>query len=102
MEKIAGLPQRPVQSQLENSRTGEVKKKTASPEIQNAAKGFEELFVRNLIDEMRKTVQESEEPQYAEKVYRGMLDDQYAHIWAENGGIGLRKMIEEYLSRNQK
>jgi Rod binding domain-containing protein len=71
------------------------------PKMVEAAKGFEQQFVRQMISEMRKTVPESEfmPDSMASRVFKDQLDDHYAETWTDQGGIGLADMIYEQLAQ---
>ena len=74
-------------------------KETRDEKMLEAAKGFENQFVRQMITEMRKTVPKSElvDETMADDIYRDQLDNQYANMWVNNGGIGLADMIYQQL-----
>jgi flagellar protein FlgJ len=81
---------------------GRVQSKAAHErELQRAAQGMEKIFLHRLIRQMRKTVPKSEmDNNQAHKIYQGMLDEEYAKIWSERGGIGLSDIIVQQLGRN--
>lgn len=60
-----------------------------------AAEGMEAQFLKEMLRNMRKTVQESPEMENSQgyKVFRGMLDDHYAETAARTQGIGLAEII---------
>jgi peptidoglycan hydrolase FlgJ len=60
-----------------------------------AAEGMEANFLKEMLRNMRKTVQESPEMQNNRgyQIFRGMLDDQYAETAAKTQGIGLAEII---------
>lgn len=60
-----------------------------------AAEGMEANFLKEMLKNMRKTVQESPEMQNNRgyQIFRGMLDDQYAETAARTQGIGLAELI---------
>lgn len=60
-----------------------------------AAEGMEAQFLKEMMRNMRKTVQESPEMENSQgyKVFRGMLDDHYAEQAARTQGIGLAEVI---------
>lgn len=60
-----------------------------------AAEGVEANFLKEMLRNMRKTVQESPEMQNNRgyQIFRGMLDDQYAETAAKTQGIGLAELI---------
>jgi peptidoglycan hydrolase FlgJ len=56
---------------------------------------MEAHFLKEMLKNMRKTVQESPEMQANKgyQVFRGMLDEQYAETAARTQGIGLAELI---------
>jgi peptidoglycan hydrolase FlgJ len=64
-------------------------------QLKNACDQFESLLLDFMIREMRATVPDSQLfPQsMAEKIFTGMLDQQYAGEMAEHGGLGISRMI---------
>jgi peptidoglycan hydrolase FlgJ len=70
-------------------------------ELMNAAKGFEAIFINQMVNAMRQTVNKGgiiPESQ-AEKVYQSMLDAEYAQKLADTEQIGLSHMIYDHLLR---
>ncbi len=69
-----------------------------------AAREFESFVLYYLIKTMRETVRESDllGNRKAEHTYRSMLDEQIANQLAESGGLGLGKMIESQLERQDE
>jgi flagellar protein FlgJ len=62
-----------------------------------AVRGFEEMFLNEMMKSMRKTVPESEEGGQAKALWRERFDAEIAHQVAESGGIGLAKLLEPRL-----
>ncbi|MEW6056013.1 MAG: rod-binding protein [Bdellovibrionota bacterium] len=60
-----------------------------------AARGLEGLLVDHLIQEMRKSVPENEfmPASHGEKVFRQMLDSEYARLMSEAGVLGIADLI---------
>lgn len=85
--------------QLGKMKTPRVEQKSEHDQkITAVAQGMERIFLKHLIEKMRDTVPKGGMDQsQAQKVYANMLDDEYAKMWAEGGGIGLSKMIEKQL-----
>jgi flagellar protein FlgJ len=69
-------------------------------ELEQASRQFEALLLNFMIREMRATVPESSlfPPSMAQEMFTSMLDEQYADSMAENGGIGLRRLLIEQLN----
>lgn len=67
--------------------------------MKRVSKQFESLLVNQMIGEMRKTVGSGgliPESQ-AERVFRGMLDQEYSQRISDTGELGLSKMIYDHL-----
>ena len=79
---------------IQNIQTDDV-----DPKLLDAARGMEANFIHMLLKNMRKTVQESDETKnnHGLQIFRGMLDEQYANIGANTGGIGLADLIVRQL-----
>jgi len=58
-----------------------------------AIRGFEEMFVAQLLKSMRRTVPEVEESR-AKTLWREQFDAEIAKRIAESGGIGLAPLLE--------
>lgn len=68
-----------------------------------AAESMEANFLKEMLKNMRKTVQES--PEMANnrgyQIFRGMLDEQYAETAAKSQGIGLAELIVKHVMEMQ-
>lgn len=71
----------------------------AEKQLKDVASLYEKQFLREMVKQMRATVNESEfmPSGFAEKYYREQLDQQYVEQWGEKGGIGLGKLIYDQL-----
>ncbi|RZA03992.1 MAG: hypothetical protein EOP11_15780 [Proteobacteria bacterium] len=69
-----------------------------------AAQGMESQFMREMLRNMRKTVQESPEMQNNRgfQIFRGMLDDHYAEQAVKTQGIGLAEIIVNQVLDSQR
>lgn len=70
-------------------------------ELMTAAKGFEAVFINQMVNAMRQSVQKSgfiPESQ-GERIYNAMLDQEYSQKLADSEQIGLSHMIYEHLLR---
>jgi flagellar protein FlgJ len=69
-----------------------------------AAEGMEANFMKEMLRNMRKTVQE--DPDMAKnqgyQIFRGMLDDHYAEMATKTQGIGLAELIVKQVLEMQK
>lgn len=68
--------------------------------IKKAAREFESLFVGMMLKSMRETVGKDTLTGggHGEEVYRALLDQEYAKAVAENGSLGLARIIEKQLA----
>ena len=64
-----------------------------------AAKGIEANFMKEMMRNMRKTVDENESDKNNKglQIFRGMLDDEYAETATRTQGIGLAEIIVKQL-----
>lgn len=61
---------------------------------QKIAKGMEKQFSNFLINEMRKTVIQTNPDQHEMKFYRSLLDSEYADVMSSKGkGLGIQDLI---------
>lgn len=68
-------------------------------QLREAAKMYEQHFMREMVKAMRQSIQESELTQssFGEKIWKEQLDNQYVENWSERGGVGLSDMIYEHV-----
>jgi len=72
-------------------------------EVWKAAEGFEEIFLLQMMKQMRKTVFESEDSldsSNASKIYRAMSDEQVARAASRRHQFGIARMIHDSLVGN--
>ncbi len=69
-----------------------------------AAEGMEANFLKEMMRNMRKTVQEAPEMENDKgyQLFRGMLDDHYAESAAKTQGIGLAELIVRQVLEQSK
>ena len=69
-----------------------------------AAEGMEANFLKEMLKNMRKTVEESPEMKNNRgfQIFRGMLDDHYAETAAKTQGIGLAELIVKQVLEMQQ
>ncbi len=69
-----------------------------------AAEAMEANFLKEMLRNMRKTVQESPELENNRgyKLFQGMLDEQYAEKAAHTQGIGLAELIVKHVMEMQE
>lgn len=84
---------------LAAARSGARQGRDADAELTKASEQFESLMLNFMIREMRATVPDSTllPPSMSEEIFRGMLDEQIAGEMAQNGGIGISRMIFDQL-----
>lgn len=92
IESAQIMPPPPDDSFLTEEQKGQMKK---------VAQSFESLFVNQLISEMRKSVPKGGmiPESHAERVYRSMLDNEYANTLSETDQLGVGKLVYEQLLR---
>ncbi len=75
-----------------------------STPVWEAAQGLEAHFIKEMMRNMRKTVQES--PELANnrgyQIFRGMQDDHFAETAAKSQGIGLAEIIVKQMMELQE
>lgn len=75
-----------------------------SSPLWKAAEAMEANFLKEMLKNMRKTVQESPELESNRgyKLFQGMLDEQYAEKAAQTQGIGLAELIVKHVMEQQE
>ncbi len=68
-------------------------------EVRKAAKEFEGYFIAYLLKEMRNTVHPGLVKNKEGQQFYSFYDQEIGRLAAQNGGIGLSRMLEESLSR---
>ena len=71
-------------------------------ELMDACKDFETLFVKQMLDSMRKTVHKTEksEDNAGNKYFEDMLYDSYAKNITETANLGIAKMMYQQLYKS--
>ena len=82
----------------------DAKNKTDDTRLREASNEFEAIFIQQMLKTMRKTSLESDliKKSEGEKIFRSMLDEQYAILSAKSGSLGLGEMIYQQLKSNLK
>ena len=63
-------------------------------QLMNACKGFEAYFVQKVIEQVKTSILDNEEEDSEYMKYFGdMMNEQYANIITENGGVGLAQQL---------
>ena len=81
-----------------------VKGRDDESRLREASNEFEAIFIQQLLKTMRKTSLESDfvKKSEGEKIFRSMLDEQYAILSAKSGRLVLGDMIYQQLKSNLK
>jgi len=82
----------------------DAKGKSNDARLREASNEFEAIFIQQMLKTMRKTSLESDfiKKSEGEKIFRSMLDEQYAILSAKSGRLGLGEMIYQQLKSNLK
>jgi Rod binding domain-containing protein len=67
--------------------------------IRDASEGFEAIFLRQMLRDLRKTATFDDESSHMTGFYTDMFDDFLAQHLAKAGGIGLAGAIRTYVER---
>ncbi len=80
----------------------DAKGKDDEAKLREAANEFEAIFIQQMLKTMRKTSLESDfiKKSEGEKMFRSMLDEQYAILSAKSGRLGLGEIIFQQLKSN--
>ena len=82
----------------------DLKAKDDDARLRKASNEFEAIFIQQMLKTMRKSSLESDfvKKSEGEKIFRSMLDEQYAILSAKSGRLGLGEMIFQQLKSNLK
>jgi peptidoglycan hydrolase FlgJ len=98
---MAGIPDSKAQSAENAARAlsshGQVTRDPA--EVRKAAKEFEGYFIAYLLKEMRNTVHPGLVKNKEGQQFYSFYDQEIGRLAAQNGGIGLSRMLEQSLAR---
>lgn len=89
------------QLQLQNLRY-ELPAGTEAEQIRQVAEDFEAMFIKQMLDSMRSTLNPENQlvdTGMAGEIYDDMLYDEYAQIMSRTGGLGLAEMIIQQYSQ---
>tara|TARA_B100001750_G_C15094227_1_gene392160 strand:- start:131 stop:451 length:321 start_codon:yes stop_codon:yes gene_type:complete len=80
----------------------EIKGVSNDAKLRETASEFEAIFIQQMLKSMRETSFESDlfPKSKGEKIFRSLLDEQYANISANSGSLGLGEMIYQQLKSN--
>ena len=96
---IEGINPVPPQNAADFNPTGRQKEEAR---LKDASKQFEQVFMKQMLSEMRKSVDKSKlfGEGKDEDTFQDMLDNERAKSWSDSGGVGLAQLIYEQM-RNQ-
>ena len=103
MKALLPLPLSSLKLRMDQSRDlPDAKSQDDKAKLREAANEFEAIFIQQMLKTMRKTSLESDfiKKSEGEKIFRSMLDEQYAIISAKSGSLGLGEMIFQQLRSN--
>lgn len=74
-------------------------KGVSEAKLREVAELYENQFIREMMKQMRSTVQESGfiKKNNAEKIFQDQLDGEYSNQWVKAGGIGMADLIHQQL-----
>jgi Rod binding domain-containing protein len=72
------------------------------PRLTEAAQGFEAIFLRQILKDLRKTAVMDGEKSAMSGIYTEMFDEHLADQLAKAGGIGLGQAIRTYLKDGRR
>ena len=80
----------------------EIKGVTEDAKLRETASEFEAIFIQQMLKTMRESSFESDllPTSEGEKMFRSLLDEQYAKLSAKSGSLGLGEMIYQQLKSN--
>ena len=81
--------------------TAKGKSQAEMDKLREACKDFESLFVKQMLNAMKKTVNKTDliKRNMGEDIFEDMLYDEYAKKMTETAELGIGKMMYEQLSR---
>ena len=103
MKALMPLPLSSLGMRMDQSRDlPDAKGKDDKAKLREAANEFEAIFIQQMLKTMRKTSLESDfiKKSEGEKMFRSMLDEQYAILSAKSGRLGLGEIIFQQLRSN--
>lgn len=65
--------------------------------LEKAVQGVEQLFVKQLLSQMRKMAPTPGGDSYGMEMYRDMMDDALAESISKRGGFGISRQLEEVM-----
>ena len=105
MKALMSLPLSRLTFSMDQSKEiPDLKAKDDDARLRKASNEFEAIFIQQMLKTMRKSSLESDfvKKSEGEKIFRSMLDEQYAILSAKSGRLGLGEMIFQQLRSNFK
>ncbi|MBM3463045.1 MAG: flagellar biosynthesis protein FlgJ [Armatimonadetes bacterium] len=80
------------------------KKAREDAKLKEAVQQFEQVFLKQLFSEMRKSVPKTNlmGEGKEQEMFEGMLDDERAKAWSQSGGIGLADMMYQQMKKQNE
>lgn len=82
------------------SSLGNVNDGTTAEELMDACKGFESYFVQKIIEQAKKTIDTSDDDGEYMQYFSDTLNQSYADLIVDNGGIGLAQQLYDSVKQN--
>lgn len=84
---------------LTNTKSVEERQADQDRQLREAAKMYEQHFMREMVKAMRQSVPEGGlvPTNFGEKIFREQLDSEYVSQWGERGGVGFADMIYNHV-----
>lgn len=82
------------------------KKQREDAKLKDSVQQYEQVFLKQLFAEMRKTIPKTNmmggESNKEQEMFEGMLDEERAKAWSQSGGIGLASVMYEQLKQQNE
>jgi len=80
------------------------KKAKEDGKLKEAVQQFEQVFLKQLFSEMRKSIPRSDlmGEGKEKEMFEGMLDEERAKAWSQSGGIGLADLMYQQLKKQNQ
>ena len=98
---IEGMSPTPPQNALDYDPS---KKQRQDAKLKEAVQQFEQVFLKQLFTEMRKSVPKTDlfGQGKEQEMFEEMLDDERAKAWSQSGGIGLADLMYQQLKKQNE
>jgi len=70
--------------------------------LKEAVQQYEQVFLKQLFSEMRKSIPKTEKESQEKEMFEGMLDEERAKAWSQGGGIGLADLMYQQLKNKDQ